>query len=392
MAEGVRAPHLPTPTPRAIAPAADLHAAATLAPPASSEPGERGLDERLRPTLAARSRAESSSAEVAKLVAELTGGLSGAQRATEQLVGALETLRALLGEAEEAKRALAERVGALSRALDESEELARRERQFLTEQQDDFLAALLSEHEEALRLHGDDARTTSLTEELLRAESARALAESERDHAEAARFAMESELSRAHEALARTQRERDALRAEASQLRASLGSNRVSSLPPDPAPPRRPPSFGAKPALSLDDGELDANLYPGGMTPRMPSVVPRFGLPEPAPPAPPSSSPTASATPFPRETTRPGVGPRPPASFGPPPSGWSPPPPADEPASSASRILSAASLPAQPSVSPMLKQKPDPSTRPLIDYSLGEGGVQSELLEGARFPSKPPRR
>jgi hypothetical protein len=45
-----------------------------------------------------------------------------------------------------------------------------------------------------------------------------------------------------------------------------------------------------------------------------------------------------------------------------------------------------------PSLGPALKQKPDPTSRPLIDYSLGEGGVQSELLEGARLSSKPPRK
>jgi len=45
-----------------------------------------------------------------------------------------------------------------------------------------------------------------------------------------------------------------------------------------------------------------------------------------------------------------------------------------------------------PSQRPILKQKPDPTTRPLIDYSLGEDGVLSETLEGARLSSKPPRK
>jgi hypothetical protein len=44
-----------------------------------------------------------------------------------------------------------------------------------------------------------------------------------------------------------------------------------------------------------------------------------------------------------------------------------------------------------PSPLPILKQKPDPTTRPLVDYSLGDG-VLSETLEGARLSSKPPRK
>jgi hypothetical protein len=54
--------------------------------------------------------------------------------------------------------------------------------------------------------------------------------------------------------------------------------------------------------------------------------------------------------------------------------------------------VSAASLPAGlPSQQP-LKKKPDPTTRPLISYSLGEDGVKSETLEGARLSSKPPKK
>jgi hypothetical protein len=56
-------------------------------------------------------------------------------------------------------------------------------------------------------------------------------------------------------------------------------------------------------------------------------------------------------------------------------------------------LVSAASLPPElPGLQPILKQKPDPSTRPLVDYSLGKDGVRSETLEGARLSSKPPRK
>jgi hypothetical protein len=41
---------------------------------------------------------------------------------------------------------------------------------------------------------------------------------------------------------------------------------------------------------------------------------------------------------------------------------------------------------------PALKQKPDPMSRPLISYSLGSDGVESELLEGARLSTNPPKK
>jgi hypothetical protein len=56
------------------------------------------------------------------------------------------------------------------------------------------------------------------------------------------------------------------------------------------------------------------------------------------------------------------------------------------------QVASAASSPDLPSQRPLLKQKPDPMTRPLIDYSVGGDGVLSETLEGARLSSKPPRK
>ena len=199
-----------------------------------------------------------------------------------------------------------------------SQSAAERERHILTRQQDDFLAAILEEHDtEYARV--DEALARALTQR----DEAQALAE-------------------------KRARERDELRAEASRLRAQLGTHRAT-----------PPA------------ELERAVD--------------------------SPDPVSTAEVFPRETTRPGVGPKPSEplpspSFGPPPSAWTPTPPVPE-SSQAGRpvVISAASLP--PGLpSPALKQKPDPATRPLIDYSLGGNGVLSETLEGARLSSKPPRK
>jgi hypothetical protein len=319
----------------------------------------RGDSERhFRAALDAGTRAGSSLSELQKTITHLQSGLTLAANANLNLGQELSALSAVLEVASAQQHALAERVAQLEAELSAAE----RERQFLIAQQDEFLAALLDEHEAALRARDGAGETTrlgaelaALAEQLARAESLRSQAEAARDEAVAS--------------AGRYERERDELRAEASQLRASLGVHRPSTSPPPATSVARAPSFFPAPPLRLDESELDATLHP-----RSPTPVP----------------PTASE--FPRESTRPGVGgPRP--SFGPKPA-WTPPPPAPETAVTRSPWpASAASLPpdATPSL-PTLKRKPDPTTRPLIDYSLGEGGVQSETLEGAKLrSSKPPR-
>lgn len=401
----------------------DPHESVTIAPPAPD------FEQLLRqptplPSLAtqseahfqaaleAGSRAGSSLGELSRIVAELSGGLSGAKNANEQLVQELSTLRTMLGAANEQHVTLRGRIAELEEDIITLKGEAARERQFLTDQHDEFLTALLEEHEEALREQQLDGETTrmgadvaGLAQQLVQVESARQKAETEASRACGALNEAEQQRDDALARARKIERERDELRAEASQLRAQLGAHRSSSstTPPPPVTHSRPPSFAAPPALQLDDGELDSTLHArSSATPRVPSVVPRFS-PAPPPVAPRSSPraaapnpPTASA--FPRESTRPGVGgPKPseppPPSFGPPPSGWTPPSPASQSKPPPSgRVTSAANLPQGLTASSPLKQKPDPTTRPLIDYSLGKDGVQSELLEGARLSSKPPKK
>jgi hypothetical protein len=358
----------------------DPHESVTIAPPAPNfdellryatpvPSASNHGDQPFRAALDAGSRAGSSLTELSKIVSELSRGLAGARQANERLVHELGVLQAMLGSADEQQLSLRHRAAQLEQELMLSQSAAERERQYLTEQHDAFLAAILEEH---------DA-------EGVRAREALAKAEMQRDEARA----------RAE----KRERERDELRAEASQLRARLGTHRSPSTVPPPPVTNRPPSF--RPVmLQLDTGELDSTLHTRSPSPRLPSALPRL----PPPPAElalarDSAPPVVSrAEAFPHESTRPGVGgpkpsePPPPPSFGPPPSGWTPPPPAPEPSQSPRPVvISAASLP--PGLpSPALKQKPDPSTRPLIDYSLGGDRVSSETLEGARLSSKPPRK
>lgn len=398
----------------------DPHESVTVAPPAPNledmlrhttpapSPSSRG-DQHFRAALDAGSRAGSSLSELSKIVAELTGGIVGARQANEQLVQELSTLRALLGSANEQQLGLRHRLAQVEQQLVQAQADAERERQFLTNQHDEFIAALLEEHDATLRARDNRGGAThaspelsELAQQLAQAEAARAHAETECMRAREALGKAQTQRDEAQARAERRERERDELRAEASQLRARLGTHRsASTRPPPPRTSSRPPSF--RPPLELDAGELDSTLPPrSAPSPRAPSVRPRVTVPPVAlgralPSTIPASS-SRSAAAFPSESTRPGVGgPKPseppPPRFGPPPSGWTPPPPAPE-ASPTPRpvVISAASSPNLPSPHPALKQKPDPTTRPLIDYSLGKDGVRSEVLEGARLSSKPPRK
>ena len=394
----------------------DPHESVTIAPPAPDfeellrQPTpvpslSNGSDQHFRTAIDASERAGSTLSELSKMVAELSSGVVGARRANEQLAHELSTLRAMLGSANEQQLGSKYRVAELEQEVVALRAEAERERKFLTDQHDDFLAALIEEHEEALStrdVEGDTRRMSAgvsdLAQKLVQVETLRA-------QAEAALAKATSERDDAKARAERRERERDELRAEASLLRARLGQNRAASTaPPPPLASPRPPSYGPPPALRLDASELDSTLHARPSQPRLPSVVPRL-TPPPAElvRAVVSSTGSANASAFPRVSTRPGVGgpkpsePPPPPSFGPmPTTGWTPPPPAsiETPAiTMPARGVSAASLPAGlPSQHPVLKQKPDPTTRPLISYSLGEDGVKSETLEGARLSSKPPKK
>ena len=393
----------------------DPHESVTIAPPAPDfeeilrQPTPvpsltNRSDQHFRTAIDASARAGSTLSDLSKMVAELSSGVVGAKRANEQLAHELSTLRAMLGSANEQQLGSRHRVAELEREVVALRAEAERERKFLTDQHDDFLAALIEEHEEALSTRdvaGDTRRMSAsvsdLAQKLVQVESLRT-------QAEAALTQVTSERDEARARADKRERERDELRAEASLLRARLGQNRTASTaPPPPLTTPRPPSYRPPPALRLDASELDSTLHARPSQPRLPSVTPRL-TPPPAElvRAVVSSTGSGSASAFPRVSTRPGVGgpkpsePPPPPSFGPPPSGWTPPPPAalETPlVTMPARRISAASLPpGLPSQHPALKQKPDPATRPLISYSLGEDGVKSETLEGARLSSKPPKK
>ncbi len=154
--------------------------------------------------------------ELSEIVAQLSSGLSGAQHANEQLTRQLEALRGMLAAATRQQLAVEQLVFALRRELSASRTDAERDRQFLIDQHDQFLAAVLEEHEleSSERRAGDTGRLSVEVAELVQQ-----LAQAE---AEAARVSAEQERARVLAELNEAQRQRDEVQALAVRPQACL--------------------------------------------------------------------------------------------------------------------------------------------------------------------------
>ncbi|HEY6078498.1 MAG TPA: hypothetical protein VIW29_06835, partial [Polyangiaceae bacterium] len=155
----------------------DPHESVTIAPPAASldallrSAGPTPLpirpsDAHFLAALDAGTRAGVGLSELTKVLSDLSGGVVSAKQANEQLVEELSTLHAMLGSANEQQLGLKQRLTELEQELLASQADAERERTFLTQQHDEFLSALLDEHEEALLAHASAGDTTRMSAEL----------------------------------------------------------------------------------------------------------------------------------------------------------------------------------------------------------------------------------
>lgn len=273
-------------------------------------------------------------------------------------------------------------VAALKRALSELQERSRQERQFIVEEHDRFLSSILDEHErtvlelqverDALRSELAGVRSSSEAETLPPAASAltgppdpEALAiedlrlRLERVNKTVDRLTEEREQAR--EALKRLQAQRDAAQAALEQIhreRRGQGAElRAAGLTSLSSPPPVK-SGGAVPT------ESTSSTRPS----RLPTLRPR---PEPVAlkhvPEPSAASGLAQTDSVPPLELRGAV------------TG----PPRRTAAREGASILSQASRP------PLLKRKPDPTERPLVDYSFTGGDIEAEHLGAS---SRPPRR
>ncbi|HWA74117.1 MAG TPA: hypothetical protein VG937_17360 [Polyangiaceae bacterium] len=331
-------------------------------------------------------RAEANLENLLRGVQHLAAAVSNAREAKADVVHEIETLRSLLGDAEEQQLTLKHRVALLEQALDRTERENAREKAFLLDEQDTFIAGLWDEHAQEV---SDLRRRLASAEDTLRAsqeenqaltgrgenahreveEQTRRLRKAE---AEVARLlkASNEERDRLHRvhiereeaqlAAAQAFRERDQLRAELGRLKAE--NAKISSLHAPSAEASATKASQSSPAAPIP---LVMRTEIGRITTesaRMTAARMDKDLEVPRSPSQMSDS-----------TRRPSV------------------PPEELRAAITELEFEPSSKPASSSASrSAIKQKPDPSTRPLIGYSLS-GDLPEERIESARPSSRPPR-
>jgi hypothetical protein len=120
-------------------------ASASDRPP--SRPPGRDSSAMLHAALSASGKAEASLSTLMRSIRDLSAGVSGAREANVQLLRELEAMSDLLGAANERQLALKNRVALLEQSLERSHIEASRERAYILDQQDAFIAAMMEDHE-----------------------------------------------------------------------------------------------------------------------------------------------------------------------------------------------------------------------------------------------------
>ncbi len=132
--------HPPEPSPKAPS--------VTDRPP--SRPPGRDSSAHLHAALSASGRAEASLSTLMRSIRDLSSGVSGAREANVQLLRELEAMSDLLGSANERQLALKNRVTLLEQSLERTHIEAQRERAYILDQQDAFIAAMMEDHEQVI--------------------------------------------------------------------------------------------------------------------------------------------------------------------------------------------------------------------------------------------------
>jgi hypothetical protein len=328
-------------------------------------------------------RAEANLGALLRSVQHLAASVSSAREAKEDVARELEHLRALLGEAEEEQLTLKHRIALLEQSLERSEREATREKAFLLDEQDSFIAGLWDEHayevgelrrrlasaEQTLRESQEETQELASSKDSARREVEEQTRRLRKSEAEVSRLLdasgdaretlmrLQVEREEAQLAAAQACRERDQLRAELARLKSGISSTQPGLGPassPSPGslePPGAQASVAAPIPLVMRsesarvtaarvDKDLEAPRSPSQIT----GQVRRHSVPP--------EELRAALTELDVE-------------------------PLSKPAASSSSRSA-------------IKQKPDPSTRPLIGYSLS-GDLPEERIESTRPGSRPPR-
>lgn len=201
-------------------------------PPASGELSETTT---FRETLVSARRFGATLNGLLSAVDVFARGIEGARTANDALLKRLDGMKEQVNTAEQRVRGLEAEVAALKAELAKRDAAFAAERQFLTDEQDEFLRALLEEHEEELRsaLNGAAPRPTSSSQAQSAHDTSDTL-QSLRDKVDTLR----AERERARELVQRMRAQRDGAQAE---LR------RRDSAPDDSAPKTLPPSGVTQP-------------------------------------------------------------------------------------------------------------------------------------------------
>jgi hypothetical protein len=365
-------------------------------------------DARVQAALAASARAEASLASLFRAIQQLGNGVGGAREANESLTLELEGLRDLLAAASDRQQTFERKLAELERVLDRTRKEHAAERAFLIDQQDLFLLGLLNEQELALKQRDADLEAlrrrlaeferrdqVALAPTFIQATAPVAAVElgstsegvmSDLEHNErteleqiAQKLAEDRERARdtvarlraqrdeAQQAAARIASERDLALLEIHRLRSELGGPRIplSTRPPSAetrAPTSAPSSFTSTSSPlpnalgeASNDQTISSVLSPPGEDGYPATIASRLSLP--------------SARLSPRSAM-----------------------PPSEPPEELRRALTSASSQPSPESGTAPKPKPDPSTRPLVGYSLGTGSIAPERFDGAgRLSSNSPK-
>lgn len=397
-----------------------------ITPAPRSDPGE--AEQHVQAALAAGTRTGASLSAVFRAVQAMTDGLSGAQEANRQLVEELETMHRLLAERTEENAALAGQLAALEgerdHALREVEQMradAEREREFLVDEQDRFLAALLEDHEQALdalRRERDEARTRAAgrqrdaptnpgrpvvsdeqtpdtSQELIEARRTIERLMTERNRSREMLRRLQAQRDEAQSALASRPAEEDQpLNVTVKAERAGQNQDAITTEPPVP--------HAKRPATNADARKTAPHQGPRVRVPdessseRTTDPLPRSALAqalEASRPAHPDANDAAKANAA--TTARPPVGAAPRRSTEP--GIAAPTPPPEELRAAITSVPEKTTQPEGQSPAttdgkPPIKRKPDPTTRPIGGYSLGEGEIKVERVGGALGSPKPPNR
>ncbi|HEV8247158.1 MAG TPA: hypothetical protein VGP93_15380 [Polyangiaceae bacterium] len=376
--------------------------------PPLAPPRPDGGQGRVQAALAASNRTEASLSQLLRAVQSLNEGVSGAREANVQLVSELEKLREMLGTSNEQQLGLRNRVTALEKELEQAREVSARERVFLTEQHDSFITSLIEDHEAAVA-----ELKAELEQVQKRAEQPRTDPDpsprgtdkvvAERERTRETLLKLQTQRDEAQAAVARITRERDLVLAELAQMRIQQGMSeamRDGGSSPTASKPASSPTASSRPLVpalsSLKASSPAGSATPSSRPPR--AVKPTSNRPSASPPAssnrsgpplsslrstapmgvnrPPSSRPTAPPLDF-KTPSRPSPPPSElAAALTPPVLGQVSPPPASE----------------QPTSSAPMKPKPDPSTRPLVGYSLTDSSEERVDTSRLTNPTRPPQR